>query len=199
MKIKQRKDIEKEEFKSLIFDIATEILLREGYENLSIRKIAKAAGYSPGSLYYYFDNKAEIISMIYEENVNRISEHMMKVPLDMENPEKTLGEIIKIFINLTLETPEHYRAVFMNDIEELRDKFGMLSEDNVIPNLVNLINVGIESGRFKNTDGAITSQLIWVYTNGLVSRLILEKNLSEERKEMIIDFHCETMKNLLLK
>jgi len=124
---------------------------------------------------------------------------MMKVPLDMENPEKTLGEIIKIFINLTLETPEHYRAVFMNDIEELRDKFGMLSEDNVIPNLVNLINVGIESGRFKNTDGAITSQLIWVYTNGLVSRLILEKNLSEERKEMIIDFHCETMKNLLLK
>lgn len=199
MKIKQRKDIEKEEFKSLIFDIATEILLREGYENLSIRKIAKAAGYSPGSLYYYFDNKAEIISMIYEENVNRISEQMMKVPLDMENPEKTLGEIIKIFINLTLETPEHYRAVFMNDIEELRDKFGMLSEDNVIPNLVNLINVGIENGRFKNADAAITSQLIWVYTNGLVSRLILEKNLSEERKEMIIDFHCETMKNLLLK
>lgn len=199
MKIKQRKDIEKEEFKSLIFDIATEILLREGYENLSIRKIAKAAGYSPGSLYYYFDNKAEIISMIYEENVNRISEQMMKVQLDTKNPEKTLGEILKIFINLTLETPEHYRAVFMNDIEELRDKFGMLSEDNVIPNLLNLINVGIENGRFKNADAAITSQLIWVYTNGLVSRLILEKNLSEERKEMIIDFHCETMKNLLLK
>lgn len=199
MKIKQRKDIEKEEFKSLIFDIATEILLREGYENLSIRKIAKAAGYSPGSLYYYFDNKAEIISMIYEENVNRISEQMMKVPLDMENPEKTLGEIIKIFINLTLETPEHYRAVFMNDIEELRDKFGMLSEDNVIPNLVNLINLGIENERFKNADAAITSQLIWVYTNGLVSRLILEKNLSEKRKEVIIDFHCESMKNLLLK
>ncbi|MBP2027157.1 AcrR family transcriptional regulator [Acetoanaerobium pronyense] len=199
MKIKQRKDIEKEEFKSLIFDIATEILLREGYENLSIRKIAKAAGYSPGSLYYYFDNKAEIISMIYGENVNRISEQMGKVPLDMESPEKTLGEILKIFINLTLETPEHYRAVFMNDIEELRDKFGMLSEDNVIPNLLNLINVGIENGRFKNADAAITSQLIWVYTNGLVSRLILEKNLSQERKEMIIDFHCETMKNLLLK
>ena len=199
MKIKQRKDIEKEEFKSLIFDIATEILLREGYENLSIRKIAKAAGYSPGSLYYYFDNKAEIISMIYGENVNRISEQMGKVPLDMESPEKTLGEILKIFINLTLETPEHYRAVFMNDIEELRDKFGMLSEDNVIPNLLNLINAGIENGRFKNADAAITSQLVWVYTNGLVSRLILEKNLSEERKEMIIDFHCETMKNLLLK
>lgn len=199
MKIKQRKDIEKEEFKGLIFDIATEILLREGYENLSIRKIAKAAGYSPGSLYYYFDNKAEIISMIYGENVNRISEQMGKVPLDMESPEKTLGEILKIFINLTLETPEHYRAVFMNDIEELRDKFGMLSEDNVIPNLLNLINAGIENGRFKNADAAITSQLVWVYTNGLVSRLILEKNLSEERKEMIIDFHCETMKNLLLK
>lgn len=198
MGIRERREIEKEVFKKKIFDATSEILIKEGYANLSIRKIAKAIEYSPGSIYHYFSSKSEIISMIYDENVKKISERLSEIPIDREKPEVTLVSVIKLFIALTLEAPDHYRAVIMNDIEEIQQKAGMLGENDTVQSLCSLIDLGVNLGRFKNIEVELTAQMIWVYTHGVISRLILEKNLSEARKEKIIAHHCEMMKQLLL-
>ena len=45
-----------------IMDAAVEIINQDGYENLSIRKIAAKIEYSPTAIYLYYKDKAQIIS-----------------------------------------------------------------------------------------------------------------------------------------
>ena len=45
MGIKERRDVEKEEMKKKIMDAAIEVIEQEGYEKLSIRKIADKIEY----------------------------------------------------------------------------------------------------------------------------------------------------------
>ena len=44
-----------------ILAAAREVLLERGAADLSLREIARRAGFSPGALYKYFDNKDDVI------------------------------------------------------------------------------------------------------------------------------------------
>ena len=46
---------------SLILDTTAQVLMSEGYEQVTTNRIAAVAGISVGSLYQYFPNKAEIL------------------------------------------------------------------------------------------------------------------------------------------
>ena len=48
----------------LILDTTAQILLVEGYEQVTTNRIAQLAGISIGSLYQYFPNKGEILRAI---------------------------------------------------------------------------------------------------------------------------------------
>ena len=50
MGIKERRDVEKAEMKQKIMTAAIEIIEQEGYEKLSIRKIASRIEYSPTTI-----------------------------------------------------------------------------------------------------------------------------------------------------
>ena len=63
MTISERKEREKLELKELILLKAKELVDKEGYEALSIRKIAAAAEYSPATIYLYFKDKDENFAM----------------------------------------------------------------------------------------------------------------------------------------
>jgi len=64
--------------KDIIFDTAIEMFSEKGYENISMRDLAKAVGIQASSIYNHYGRKEEILDAIfqfYEENMymNRIS------------------------------------------------------------------------------------------------------------------------------
>ncbi|GAB2686547.1 TetR/AcrR family transcriptional regulator [Nocardia thraciensis] len=48
---------------------ATRLFAEHGYERTTAAQIAKAAGLSPGSVFYYFPDKAAVFRSIFEESV----------------------------------------------------------------------------------------------------------------------------------
>ncbi|MEG0469831.1 MAG: TetR/AcrR family transcriptional regulator, partial [Longicatena sp.] len=65
MRIKDEQQIEKK--KEEILSHAKNILLEEGIDQLSIRKIAARMKQTPGILYHYFENKEMILTRIVED------------------------------------------------------------------------------------------------------------------------------------
>lgn len=61
-----RREREIEEMKELILSSASAIVASEGFEKLSIRKIAKSIEYSPAIIYHYFKDKEEIINILMQ-------------------------------------------------------------------------------------------------------------------------------------
>lgn len=56
MDIKKRRSIEKEKMKHLILNASIKIINKDGFDSLSMRKIADLIGYSPKTIYIYYEN-----------------------------------------------------------------------------------------------------------------------------------------------
>jgi TetR/AcrR family transcriptional regulator, cholesterol catabolism regulator len=55
-----------------VLDAAAAQFAEKGYQATSIRDIVRAVGMLPGSLYYHFANKDELLVAVYQEGVRRI-------------------------------------------------------------------------------------------------------------------------------
>ena len=64
MGVQERRAREKKELRGEILDAARDLFLREGYENVSMRKIAEKIEYSPTTIYLYFQDKADLLDCI---------------------------------------------------------------------------------------------------------------------------------------
>jgi AcrR family transcriptional regulator len=56
----------------LILDAAARFFAQKGFGDASMRDIAGAAGMLPGSLYYHFASKEDLLVAVYAEGVRRI-------------------------------------------------------------------------------------------------------------------------------
>jgi AcrR family transcriptional regulator len=67
MGIKERHERDREAVRRAILDAARELFVREGYANVSIRKIAERIEYSPAAIYSYFPSKDDVFFELAEE------------------------------------------------------------------------------------------------------------------------------------
>ena len=59
--------------RELILDVSAQQFVEKGFASTSTRDIAKATGMLPGSLYYHFASKDDLLVAVFEEGVQRIS------------------------------------------------------------------------------------------------------------------------------
>ena len=69
-----------------ILDAAARLFARRGFHAGSMREIAAAAGMLPGSLYYHFPSKDELLLAVYQEGVRRIAERLDAAAARVEAP-----------------------------------------------------------------------------------------------------------------
>src|SRR6266496_4440996 len=67
MGIKERQERDRRAVRRAILDAARELFVKEGYQNISIRKIAERIEYSPAAIYGYFSSKDDIFFALAEE------------------------------------------------------------------------------------------------------------------------------------
>ena len=67
MGIKERQERDREAVSRAILDAARELFMAEGFQNVSIRKIAERIEYSPAAIYGYFPSKDDIFFALAEE------------------------------------------------------------------------------------------------------------------------------------
>src|SRR5258705_13821865 len=67
MGIRERHERDRDAVHRAILDAARELFVRDGYQNVSIRKIAERIEYSPAAIYGYFPSKDDIFFALAEE------------------------------------------------------------------------------------------------------------------------------------
>lgn len=74
MGVRERQGREREAMTRSILDAARELFVAEGYQNVSIRKIADRIEYSPAAIYSYFPSKDDIFYGLAEEGFRLLFE-----------------------------------------------------------------------------------------------------------------------------
>jgi AcrR family transcriptional regulator len=55
-------------------DHALKMIVKDGFDGLSMQKLAKAAGVSPATIYIYFKDRDDLIIQLYAEEMGKMSE-----------------------------------------------------------------------------------------------------------------------------
>src|SRR6266478_3979469 len=118
MGVKERRARQKKFLRQEILDAASELFVRDGYENVSMRRIADRIEYSPTTIYLYFKDKAELLENICNETFSKLSQRLSRIMEQPGEPVERLKRGLIAYIEFGLENPHHYRSTFMMPIPE---------------------------------------------------------------------------------
>ncbi len=124
----QRREREKTELRGRILDAARKIVKREGFGALTVRRIADAIEYAPGTLYLYFENRDAIARELSFEGFRKLLETFAPAEA-MGDPLARLEAIGRAYVRFGMENPEMYRLVFLEDPQLTTAVFQAASDD----------------------------------------------------------------------
>lgn len=177
MGITERKQRERTQMKQAILKTATDMYLKQGFENLSIRAIANRMEYSVGTMYLYYKSKAELTNALMEEGYKKLIEAFATITPDLR-PLYHLRQIMHKYLEFAFRNPEYYELMFIMtkpsgiSMEEKDWQSGLASFDV----LKNCVAKCIGEHLIKYEDNRIASLHIWSFLHGLAS-LYLKKHL----------------------
>lgn len=98
-----------------IVNTAKDIASREGWQAVSIRKIADAIEYSAPIVYEYFDSKDVLLDEIRNEGFRHLQQEYNRILKLYRDPEKRLFEISLIQWEFARQHPEIYQVMYNLD------------------------------------------------------------------------------------
>ncbi len=116
-----RRIVEQELSRERILDAARELFVSEGYRSVSMRKIAAKLGYSHGSIYYYFQDKAELFYALVVEDFNELIARQTNLLFRLQQRDvHALKQLMLEFVRFGVDNPHHYEIMFLIRDPELK-------------------------------------------------------------------------------
>lgn len=114
MGIAERKIKDKEKIKEKILQAAIKLFVKEGYENVSMRKLSEKIQYSPGTIYLHYKDKESILYELHTIAFQKFYEALNKA-FSEKNPLKRLELMGQNYLTFAWENPEYYDLMFINN------------------------------------------------------------------------------------
>ncbi len=111
MGIKQRREREKQEVRQGILTAAREIALHEGWQAVTIRKVAERIEYSPSMIYEYFANKEAILLELLCEGFCLLTFALKAAKSAVEDQEERLICMAEAYWKFAMGNPELYQVM----------------------------------------------------------------------------------------
>ena len=175
MGISERKEKQKQEIRKAILDASMKLFVEQGYENVSIRKIADLIEYSPTTVYLYFKDKNEILFQLHEIGFHKMAEYNAEL-WTIKNPLVRLRKMGEFYMKFGLENPAFYDLMFILNapMEALQvvEKCEWKSGDQALGKLKETIQECMDKDMIEKGDVDAILMAFWSLVHGMVSLAI---------------------------
>jgi AcrR family transcriptional regulator len=187
MGVTERRARHKEALRQQILEAAREVFVTEGYESVSMRKIAEKIEYSPTTIYLYFKDKADLLNCLCEEIFTRLGEVIERIFLEEGDPVAKLRKGMRAYVDFGIENPNDYRVAFLINIGQRGDPAEQPVTWKVYGLLRSTVDACIQSGSFRPVELETATQALWSATHGITSLLIIHNAFPWAEKDQVID------------
>ena len=178
----ERRERERLELRTRILDAARELFVEEGYDAVTMRKIADRIEYSATAIYFHFRDKQALLRELVDADFGSLASEFQKIAR-IADPIDRLRRIGRAYVGFGLTHRNHYRLMFMTPHpeamkpEESRIKQGNPEED-AYAFLKATVSEAIAAGRMRPefSDPDLVSQIVWAGTHGVISLHIAKCN-----------------------
>lgn len=204
MGVKERREREKSEIRERILDAARELFVTEGYEGVSMRKVADRIEYSPTSIYLHFADKDDLFRELCHADFAALAEQL-NVLAQHPDPVERIRQTGLAYIQFGKHYPNHYKLMFMTahppaELNEADCEVKGNPEKDAYAMLRFLVQQAIEAGVFRDEyrDAELISQTLWAAMHGVIS-LQIAKGGDQWVEWVSLDDRATTMADVILR
>lgn len=186
MGITERRQRQKDEVKSAILDTAWEIVGREGWPSLSIRKIAEAIEYSVPVIYDHFENKEAILHEFTLRGFRKLNEQLRDAKAEFADPGRQLEALAFAYWRFAFDNKEYYQLMFGVGLPTC-ETVQRVPEINTLTELIIAPMADLaRQNPNKDVDVQLKFHTFWSMLHGLVSISMTGKGNSREEINMMV-------------
>ena len=176
MGIAERKIRQKEEVKSSILAAAWKLVEKEGWQSLSIRKIADAIEYSSPVIYDHFANKEAILLEFTRRGFRQLNEQLVTAKEKFTRPEQQIEAIAYAYWKFAFNHKEYYQLMYglgMPGCEAVKQIPELQSFTETVSTPIKEM---IAASKNAEADSFLKLHTFWSALHGLVSINMMGKN-----------------------
>lgn len=213
----------KQEYKSktkkYFIDAADELINEMGIGNVTIRNVAKKAGYNSATIYNYFENLDHLIFMGAMKN---IKDYALSLSNYLENAENAMDRFLKVwecFCNFSYARPDVYNAIFFpmlsKHMEDYVSEFyslypedlgihhdtisTMLLKGNINDRGMTTVRDCVKEGFIEASDADKLNDMTLLLFDGMLKRVLRGNVCRDDARDLTMDYIKSIVKAFLIK
>lgn len=177
---------------------AERLFLKKGIENTSMNDIAKESGYSKATLYVYFKNKEELVSVLVLESMQKLYAYISQALSESNDTKERYLKICYGLVKYQEEFPFYFQMVLetihidpesTHFLPEERATFSIGEQINDL--LIEFLENGISCGQIRpDIEVLPTIYSFWGMLSGLIQiatnkEAYIEQRMKKSRKDFL--------------
>lgn len=198
MGIAERRLRQKEEVRSRILVTAWQMVKEDGWQSLSIRKIADAIEYSVPVIYDHFENKEAILLEFGKEGFGLLIKKLQQAKKRATDPAEQLRLMADAYWNFAFKNNEYYQLMFGLGIECCETDKCIPEESSFRQLVLEPINAILAKNNRKGINPCLKYHTFFSVMHGLISiKMMSYSEIAGELNKMVLDDAIEGfIKNL---
>jgi AcrR family transcriptional regulator len=170
MGIPERRERERRELRQKILKAARELLVKRGYDAVTMREIAKRIEYSATALYKHFADKDELVRELVRDDFTAFAQRFVEQVASTGDPVERMARAGLVYLGFAEQYPEHYRLMFMTELPPVPPEAGERDDParNAYIFLRDLVDALLSAGYLREelTDVDLVAQTVWACVHG---------------------------------
>lgn len=192
MGVRERRARQKTLLRQEILDAARDILVREGYERLTMRNVARKIDYSPTAIYLHFKDRDDLVFSLCEELMAGLVRELQAVARQHADPLVALKKGLRRYVDFGLAHPEHYTATFIvphgrNPEVDDRYREPETMSMQAFGFLPRLVSECVRQKKLAKIDVEAASRALWAGVHGMTSLLIVMPTFDWGSQDRVIN------------
>ncbi|MCC9135628.1 TetR/AcrR family transcriptional regulator [Pontibacter silvestris] len=186
MGIAERKKRHKEELRSSILEAAWQLVVQEGWQALSIRKIAEAIEYSVPVIYDHFANKEAILLELTKQGFQKLNTALIKAQEGTVSTESQIEAMAYAYWRFAFDNKAYYQVMYGLGIPSC-ETVNQISELSTFSELIlQPVKKLIAIGKNPETDPFLKLHTFWSMLHGLVSINMMGGDQDKEELNQLV-------------
>jgi AcrR family transcriptional regulator len=170
-----RREEKKAESRRRILESAREVFFRDGFMAANLDEVAEKAGVAKGTLYRYFESKAELYVAVLGHN-GAIFEAKMRATLEPGlAPAEQLRRTARFYFDHYRQNRDYFQIFWAIENQPVIGELpgGVVEEvarlwERCLRIIAEVVEMGVKEGVFRPCDAWEVANLLWTMGNGLI-------------------------------
>jgi AcrR family transcriptional regulator len=175
LETRPRRGERREQQRQRILEAARVVFFRDGFMPANLDEVAQRAGVAKGTLYRYFENKAELYVAVLSENGDAFERKMRETLVPDLDAGEQLRRLSRFYVQHWTAHREYFQIFWALENESV---IGVLPDAVVaqvtalwgkcLRLLADVLERGAREGRFRAHDSWQVANVLWTLVNGLI-------------------------------